>query len=371
MNLNPKRWDEIDKRLFEIIADVDTDILLSPINRQEEMAKLIASYQEGRPYNPVFEYERNPDFKDQELLTFMARLDRNDPVEELYYHRAAIRLGEIEMAQTHDAEVVKRNSLIAYGRPSAKLLAQAWHNLKTIPPERPSPQERLIPAEEAAALCRQAMKDYGFSWKVTVVKEFGAQAAVDNFTQEFIIRADVQWSAATVTTTIVHEIGTHVLRSANGYEQPLKLFGTGLPLYMLTEEGLAEYTEVQHDCFDPETHRRISGRAVSADLALTASFWEVFMTMIPYFDPERAFDIAQRVKFGIADTASPGAFTKDYFYLEGLARLTAFFGSSSLEDKKLLYLGKISLDNLPLVKTLVAENYLHPPKYLPPFVSQL
>ncbi|MBN2057094.1 DUF1704 domain-containing protein [bacterium] len=369
MRINDNRWRRIDKAFFTIIDNLDLDVWLSPTNRVEEQQKTIAAYRDGKVYNPTFEYEASPNLREKELAEFIEGLDRSDPIEDLYYLKAMIRLGEIEMVKSHAADVVTKYSLSSYGRPSNDLLALAAKNLETIELAETVPSLRLLDAEESAEMCRTAMADYGFDWKVTVVKEFGAKAAVDNLIKEFIIRADVKFPENAMKTIVVHEIGTHILRAENGYAQPLRLFGTGLPNYMLTEEGLAEYTEVQNDCFDPETHRRISARAIATHIALEKSFWDVFTTMVKFFPPETAFDIGQRVTLGIADTSKPGSYTKDFFYLEGLAKVTEFFEKRAAEERKLLYLGKVGMHDLPLLKDLVKEGYLSAPKHLPHFLE--
>ncbi|HPQ38959.1 MAG TPA: DUF1704 domain-containing protein, partial [bacterium] len=328
---------------------------------------------QGTPYNPVFTYPELPDVREEALERFRDSLDTSDPVEAIYHEAAVCRLGEIAGAMTHDAGVITKVSLKMYGRPDADLLAAARRNLAQLHPDQAAyngtRSGRIYNAGELAAICRDAMRGYGFDWKVIVKEDFGAKAAVDNLLREFWIRSDVQFHESLVTMLVVHEIGCHVLRSENGYAQPLKLFGRGLLAYQFTEEGLAEYSEERAGALSDDTVYRISGRAVGVDTALKGSFWDIFCAIGDHFDVDMAFDIAQRAKLGIADTSQPGSYTKDYTYLAGLLRIREFFKAPSIEDIHALYAGKVGFQHLDTVRQLQAAGYLQPPKALPDWVT--
>lgn len=373
MQLNHARWSALDRQFIDLQGDIDLDNYLSPSNRTSELQKFKEAVAAGTPYNPVFTYPALPDVKEKALEAFRDSLDPSDPVEAIYHEAVTCRLGEIAGAKTHAADVITGTSLKMYGRPDDDLLAAAHRNLETLQPDQAAyngtRSGRIYNAEELAAICRDAMRGYGFDWKVVVKKDFGAKAAVDNLLREFWIRSDVQFHESLVTMLVVHEIGCHVLRSENGYAQPLKLFGRGLPAYQFTEEGLAEYSEERADALSDDTIYRISGRAVGVDTALKGSFWDIYQAVRDRFDVDMAFDIAQRAKLGIADTSQPGSYTKDYTYLAGLLRIRKFFQSPSTEDIHALYAGKVGFQHLDTVRKLQASGYLQPPKALPDWLT--
>jgi uncharacterized protein (TIGR02421 family) len=369
MKINQARWHQLDELLVELQGDIDLDNYLSPANRAEELHQFKQALAEGRDYNPRFTFDQLPEVRENDLRTALSQIHRGDPVESIYADAIDYRLGEIEAARTHSADLISRLTTRMYGRPDESLLRTAWHNLKTIRPDQSAYQGdksgRVHDAEELALLFREAMKHYGFDWKVVVVPEMGAKVAVDNLIREFWVRADVRLHESLVRMMIVHEIGTHILRSENGYAQPLKIFGRGMPAYQFTEEGLAEYAEERSGVLHDDTIHRISGRLIAVDAALNHSFWDCYLLLKDHFETDMVFDIVQRAKLGLADTALPGSFTKDYTYLAGLIKMREFFRSPSQDDIDALFAGKVGLHQFATVKALQKEGYLAKPKAYP------
>jgi uncharacterized protein (TIGR02421 family) len=369
IEIKNEHWKKLDREFIAIQGDVDLDNYLSPVNRAEELERFKMHVQDNRSYNPQFEYDPVPDVRKSELMAFRDTLNPEDPVEQLYLEAAEYRLGEIEAAEKHTGDIVSSLSIGVYGKPDAGVLQTARHNLRTIQADqeayRGNRSGRIFDAEALAALCRDAMAAYGFDWKVVVKPEMGCKMAVDNLVKEFWIREDVTFHESLVKMTVVHEIGTHVLRSENGYAQPLEIFGRGLTGYQFTEEGLAEYAEEQCGVLMDDTIYRISGRVIGADVALTSSFWDTYCAVKEYFDLEMAFDIAQRVKLGLRDTSEPGSYTKDYTYLAGLLKIREFFQTAQKIETDALFAGKVGFHHLKTVKMLQAAGYLKPPVVYP------
>ena len=371
MKIYGTRWENLDARLAEIEGGIDLDTYLSPSNRKAEFNTWLTAYNNGESYNPVFEFDPLPDVREDDLWTFLKSLEKSDPLESVYSDAARLRLGEIEMCKIRRGDIISHRSTAIYGKPGETLLKQARQNLAELPENDPILDGETINAEEAAEICRKAMTDYGFSWKVVVKKEMGAKALVDNLIKEFWIRDDVVWSMGVMKMIVVHEIGTHIFRTENGYAQPLGIFGRGLPAYQLTEEGLAEYTELETGCLHNDTIRRISARVIGVDVALRGSFSDVVEAVKGYQEPDMLFDIAQRAKLGQADTSQPGSYTKDYCYLEGFYRMKEWFEASpSQEDLDSLFAGKVGFQHLNLVKELQKDGYLHKPKQLPDWLGE-
>ncbi len=364
-----ERYEQIDRTFIDLQENIDLDNYLGPINRASELARFKEEVDSGRICNPQFEYDPLPDVHESELVSFMETLDPSDPIETLYREAVSTRLGEIRCALTHSASVISAHTSSCYGVPDQSILDVARKNLTDIHPDQRaytgSIEGRIYHAEELADICRTAMTNYGFDWKVVVKAEMGAKAAVDNLIREFWIRADVRFHESLVKMMVVHEIGTHILRSENGYAQPLKLFGRGLAAYQFTEEGLAEYAEERTGALLEDTIYRISGRVIGVHMALTGSFWDVYCALKDQFDTDMAFDIAQRAKLGIRDTSQPGSYTKDYTYLAGLLAVRSFFGTADAESIDALLAGKVGFHHLDTVRQLQKEGYLVRPRAYP------
>lgn len=369
-----RRWKAFDRKFLDIQGDIDIDNYLAPANRAEELKRFKTALAENRPYNPQFEFEPLPYTRKSVLTAFRDELNPSDPMERIYLEAVNYRLNEIEAAEKHTPDAVTRLSTGVFGKPDNAVLDAAWNNLRTIGADQDSYNGNrggtVYDAESLAAVCREAMSDYGFDWKVVVKSEMGCKMSVDNFLREFWIREDIRFHESLVRMTIVHEIGTHVLRSENGYAQPLAIFGRGLTGYQFTEEGLAEYAEERCGVLLNDTLYRISGRVIGVQAALSGSFWNVCLAVKNHFDADMAFDIAQRVKLGIADTSRPGAYTKDYTYLAGLLKIRDFFAAAEQPEIDALFAGKVGFRHLPAVMKLQQEGYLRKPKFYPEWWSQ-
>ncbi|MBN1551924.1 DUF1704 domain-containing protein [bacterium] len=375
IKINEIKWMAIDSEFAKIQGEIDIDNYLSPVNRAEELEKFKKRYLNGESYNPLFHYDSLPDIGEKQLDMLKIQLNPENPMENVYIEAIENRQEEAAAARTHYPDIITSFSKRTYGEPNTDLCNAAKHNLDRLSPDQRAyngeVSGKIYNADELATICRNAMKSYGFHWNVKVVPEMGAKMAVDNLVREFWIRKDVKFHESLVKMMVVHEIGTHVLRSENGYAQPLKLFGRGLPAYQFTEEGLAEYAEERCGVLMDETVYRISGRVIGVHAALNGSFWDTFQAVKPYFDVDMAFDIAQRVKLGFTDTSAHGAYTKDYTYLAGLHRMRSFFDSAGKADIDALFAGKVSFEHLEMVRILQNQGFLCWPKVYPEWFTEI
>jgi hypothetical protein len=161
---------------------------------------------------------------------------------------------------------------------------------------------------------------------------------------------------------VVHEIGTHVFRAMNGERQPYRIFFTGLPNYMMTEEGLAVNIEEMYGCLKASTLRAYAGRTIAINLSLQNSFREVFNELKKYFDDDTAWKLTLRAKRGLVDTSRIGAYTKDYLYLEGYYKVKKFLEENGKDGLKKLYYGRIDTEQVPLINNMLG---LKEPEFLP------
>ncbi len=76
----------------------------------------------------------------------------------------------------------------------------------------------------------------------------------------------------------------------------------------------------------------------------------MYTALCDYFDQEDAFTLTLRVKRGLGDTSKPGAFTKDYLYLDGYYHVKEYVRKGG--SLHALYTGKIGIEHVPFLPYL-------------------
>ena len=113
---------------------------------------------------------------------------------------------------------------------------------------------------------------------------------------------------------------------------------------------------------DKRQMKLYAGRAIAAALAIEKSFYDIYEELTKYFPSDLAYRITERTKRGMVDTSKPGGITKGHHYISGLCKVKEYAKNS---DMNLLYVGKISIDDIEEVRVLVEKGLLKPSKYLP------
>jgi hypothetical protein len=160
---------------------------------------------------------------------------------------------------------------------------------------------------------------------------------------------------------LAHEVETHIFTAMNGAEQPYKIFSYGFGFFLATQEGLADLLKSR--AIGGEDHQTrwslVNYRAVLD--AQQASFADVAARVRELGVPlAKSFGVALRAKRGMTDTRARGACTKDAVYWIGRRQITAWEEAGG--DLRELYIGRITLSQLPLVRRVEG---LTPPRYLP------
>jgi uncharacterized protein (TIGR02421 family) len=159
-----------------------------------------------------------------------------------------------------------------------------------------------------------------------------------------------------------HEVGTHVLTYVNGCRQPLRLLAVGLAGYEETQEGLAVLAEFLSGGLGVARLRQLAARVVAVHgMVEGGAFREVHADLVARgFTPAGAFTVTMRV-------FRAGGLTKDLVYLRGLVELVAHVRSG--EDLEVLWLGKMSLSDAPLVAELWQRGALQDPLLRPRYLD--
>jgi uncharacterized protein (TIGR02421 family) len=221
-----------------------------------------------------------------------------------------------------------------------------------------------------------------------VVKAFGEQAPeiqiVDSLSANAIagrrrirLRRHAHFTDKDIAQLIHHEAHIHVATSLNGAEQAsLKHLGVGHPGTTKTQEGLAVFSELITGSMDLDRLHRLSNRVIAVQMAIDgADFLEVYQYFLDRVGVEEtAYENAMRVfRGGVLTGGAP--LTKDIVYLEGLIRvhnfLRAIVSSGRADCLRILFCGKLDIDDIPVLWELEKMGLCKAAKYLPPWASDV
>jgi uncharacterized protein (TIGR02421 family) len=326
---------------------------MNPANEASEKKKFF----KRNDYNPVFKYRRPAD-----CTKLFNKIDQVELPEGMMSKLLLQRLEKFKRTNAMVQNIGKSEftyfSKGIFDKPSQELINKAYEVLKTSPEkEENNIGSKKVIKEMKKILSTLKLKD----WKVGY-KNMAANAAVITSKKAVYVKKKAKFSHDFLKRIVVHEIGTHVFRALNGAKQPYKIFSTGLPNYMGTEEGLAVNIEEMHGCLKVNTLRVYAGRAIAVNLALQKGFRDVFNELKQYFDDDFAWKLALRAKRGLIDTSKPGAYTKDHLYLDGYYKVKKFLDANGDEGLKQLYYGRIDVEQALTITQLPG---LQEPEFLP------
>ncbi len=334
---------------------------VEPVNEVEEKKKFF----EGKAREPKFKYP---------FVYFDPKAVRNKiesihiPEGELHeiYERkkekiiTILRMIENRGHREHMTELSEK----LYGKPEKETIKLAKKILrrKILITGLRKPR-REVSSEVLKEVMGVALKKYGLkTWRVELSSK--KLVTVHPVERRITIGYDRWFSKKDVERLIVHEIGVHALRAENGFNQPLRIFVTGFPSYLSTEEGLAIYFEKRARVLNLYKWREYAARVLAIDMVYNGhGFREVFDKIKAFgFGDEKAWDITVRVFRG-------GGFLKDHVYLQGFNQV-----SKVMKDEKnirLLYTGKVGIKDMPLIEHLLEIGEINKPLYLPKMVRRL
>jgi uncharacterized protein (TIGR02421 family) len=169
--------------------------------------------------------------------------------------------------------------------------------------------------------------------------------------------------ASRVNALLQHEIGTHILTYFNGRAQPFQQLHTGLAGYEALQEGLAVLSEYMVGGLSRPRLRTLAGRVLAVQRLLNGvSFIDTYKELVFQhgFAQRLAFILVMRVYRG-------GGLTKDAVYLKGLVDVLAYLKRGGTLEP--LFVGKITTNDMPLIRELNWRQVLHPPPLKPRFLE--
>lgn len=359
------------KRLDEQLATLDEsfDFLLqtTPVNLDTAWQEFVR-HQYGR--TPVFQYRpQEIDPYRMKRRLFSLPIERiEDPMLEGIFREKQMSLDrELTMLLELETPRFLLGSQQLFGKIPQRVLAAARWLLEKLPPL--SLGDPPPPLENAQGFARRSRALIGQYQKS--MPELGAKVSINPevYTSMIVSRGNLFiGSQATlpqsrVEAMLAHEIGTHVLTYYNGRSQPFRLLALGLAGYDELQEGLAVLAEYLVGGLTSHRMRLLGARVVAAQACTDgADFVEIFrlLTRDNAFAEDIAFLLTTRVFRG-------GGLTKDAVYLRGLLRLLDYLtGGGDLEP---LYLGKIGVRHIPLIRELEWRGVLRPVPLRPHFLD--
>lgn len=241
----------------------------------------------------------------------------------------------------------------------------------------PERDERVLSAEVFADLLRGELAPHFGEQapRVEVSETLSAKAAAG--AKRIRVRAAAVFSPRDVNQLLQHEALIHTATALNGRAQgDFKLLAAAHSGTTETQEGLAVFAEMMSGAMDPARFRRLAYRVIAIQMAADgADFIEVYRYFLSKdVEAGQAYENARRVfRGGVLTGGAP--FAKDAVYLNGLLRVHNFMRTVVTLGRadliRILFCGKMDINDVPAIATLAAQGEITPPKFLPPWVKDL
>lgn len=239
------------------------------------------------------------------------------------------------------------------------------------------PYTNHINAETAVSMLNSRMRDYFGADEVRVQISDDIVSDASAGGDRIKINRRAQFSELDIQVLEVHEGWVHIGTTLNGREQPWATWlSVGSPRITAIQEGMAVLLETLTFSSFPQRARRISDRVVAVDLAEQgADFCEVYRYFLERGVSEHdSYRVTQRVFRGGTLTGG-SVFTKDISYVKGFVENVNFIRSAIQsgvpEIIPMLFVGKVTLDDLPPLYERYLDGVISGPKFLPPMFKNL
>lgn len=233
--------------------------------------------------------------------------------------------------------------------------------------------EKKYTSEEAVEILNERLKKYfdDPEDKVRVKLSDGILADSSAGAEYIKIRKDARFSDREIRALEVHEGWVHLGTTLNGLEQPYCTFlSKGPPSSTQTQEGLATVMEIFNFTSYPGRVIRLTDRITAINMAENgADFIEVFQFFLNRgHDEEQSYANSVRVFRGSLPNAGP--FTKDLTYTRGFVftynYIKLAIKEGLIQQLPLLFLGKVTLEDIHILNDLIQEGVAVYPKHVPP-----
>ncbi|GGB83582.1 hypothetical protein N798_05105 [Knoellia flava TL1] len=269
---------------------------------------------------------------------------------------------QIEMLKARDTDDFSALSIQLYGAASPELQAQAESILERV--HRTEGPGESLDAPAFLALAQAEIDHYReIDPEIDIHAEMRDDVnGVMVSGNTLLIDTDSAVQVSRANALIQHEVGTHLVTQVNGTAQPVRVLGSGLAGYDETQEGLAVLAEIGCGQLTPFRLRQLAARVLTVHrMHSGADFVEAWRALVDEGFPENsAFTTTMRA-------FRSGGLSKDAIYLRGLVELLVHLRDGGELD--LLWLGKFSLEDLPLIRDLDDRGVLNPPRLRPRYLE--
>ncbi|KKP44449.1 MAG: hypothetical protein UR45_C0009G0008 [candidate division WS6 bacterium GW2011_WS6_33_547] len=331
---------------------IPTGLVFTPTNLEIEKKKFFAS----DTYEPQFVYKvvRNSNSDILKSLLHVREISDVDPrISDFYINLIeSKKLSNDLMYSVGDNDLVTEISYRKYGKPSALLFRNSARVLRgvvdnyNIVKYPVINKDDMLNFEQIKEIFEIVFKSFGLDdWKVDKsirIAKNGAKVATKSKT--VLLDENIHRSKFKLRKTLVHEVGTHVLRSINGTNSGFEaLSKANLPSYLDVEEGLATWNESDMDLLTLRWLKEKAAMVWGAYIGEELSFRELYNCMLGVLPKRSAFGVVYRLKRGLGDTSYPGLYAKDIVYFRGFRKvLRELEKDKSMYEK--LYAGKIGFE---------------------------
>ncbi|MDO8270411.1 MAG: flavohemoglobin expression-modulating QEGLA motif protein, partial [Gammaproteobacteria bacterium] len=233
------------------------------------------------------------------------------------------------------------------------------------------PYGKKISAENAVQILQQKLNPYFPPGDIRVILSDGIVSDAAAGGDYIKINQDSEFSEFDLQILEVHEGWVHVGTTLNGRKQPWATWlSVGSPRVTACQEGLAVLMETLTFSSYPQRALRVSDRVVAVDMAEQgADFIQVYRFFVERgLSEHESYRITQRVFRG--GTLSGGSvFTKDLSYLRGFVEnvnfLRSAINSGVPEIIPMLFVGKVTLDDVPILYQHYLEGTIVGPQHIP------
>jgi uncharacterized protein (TIGR02421 family) len=356
-----------DAALAAIDASFDFLLAVTPVNTEAAWQEFCAS---RRTITPTLHYrmlELDPAIGKRQL--YQLPLDRlEDPVlAELLRDKRRELDHQLGLLEDRDTPRFLYGSLHLYGEVEDALLAEALAILRDRPPDR-SPDRARGARCDARGFAARALDELAhyrreapaLATTITIRDDISSLLVSHG---NLLIPSTLDVPAHRVEALLQHELGTHVATYANGRAQPLRVLASGLAGYEALQEGLALFVEYLVGGLDLERLRLIAARVIAVRRVVErVPFPQIVAELVDehHLAPRSAFAVTLRVVRG-------GGLTKDAIYLRGLVQLLAHLRAG--HELAPLLVGKLALDQLPLIEELLRREVLRPAVVVPRWLA--
>ncbi len=356
---------QVDETLFESLKRFRHKDYLVPTNREKERETFFEARRKGEQYNPVFEYKSNPDSL-KKIKTTIANLHVQDPIfENIYQPIIQEKLQYIELIETRSPSLFCKTSQDIFGTPSPEMVQQAFDVLKRYKPEDETGVFFGIKILSEKIRERLAA-DHIEGWSISESNEGVWIAEIDHTNRKILLEQGIIINQDMVNHLVRKCIEVSIFRSKNAERQPLRMFELGLSRHEETEAGLALEMSIGFGLFHPKFLIHAARGVIAAHYAHMHSFYETFQALHKILPEDTAYDFAEKVKIGLIDTKEPGGWIREHCAFQGRKKIQTLPN----QDLYYLYAGNVSYAHLELVQSLISQNILHEPAFVPHFLYE-